>query len=87
MDNKTMWVKSANGKGLHLIDTSTPQEEGSKEFFFVHFSPEEAEKGKSKEVPANAFFSLAVANGILAAGDAPVKRTVTRKVKSDEEIL
>ena len=81
---KTMWVKSADGKSVHLVDAQTPLPGNDKEFFFLAISTKEAKAGKSKEVPANTFFHNAIANGIIAQGDAPKRGPKPKEVKNEK---
>ena len=78
-----MWVKSADGKSINLVDRHTPHPTIAGEFFQLAISEKEAKKGISKEVPANKFFHGMIAIGTIAHGVAP-RRTVKKGIKDEE---
>jgi len=83
--DKTIWVKSANGKSIHLIDMRTPHPTMNGEKFYLAISEKEARAGKSKEVPANAFFMGMIAQGVIAAGDAPKRGPKPKEVENEKK--
>jgi len=79
--DKTILVKSVNGKAIHLVDAHTPHPDNSREFFFLAISEKEAKAGKSKEVPSNQFWHNAIANGLIAQGEKPERKPRVEKPK------
>jgi hypothetical protein len=83
---ENMFVKSATGKSITLIDSSTPHPKDPKEYFVLSFSEKEAEKGMMKSVPANSFFSGHCAIGNLSVVQKkPEKPIITSKSKETKK--
>ena len=73
-----MLVKSPNGKGLHLTDSTVRDKKG--EFYHCSISDAEAKKGKTVEVPSNETFHGYIKLGYLAlATSNPEKKPVEKK--------